>query len=50
MVETSQGSNNSIQIINDKGFNKEEILENINNTLNVLRQFKVSIFKFHSNK
>ena len=31
-IETSQGIKNSIKIINDKGFNKDEILENINNT------------------
>ena len=31
-VEESKGLNNSIKIINDKGFNKEEIIENINNT------------------
>ena len=31
-VEKSQGINNSIKIINDKGFQKDEILENINNT------------------
>ncbi len=31
-VETSQGIKNSIKIINDKGFNKDEIIENINNT------------------
>ena len=28
--ETSEGITNSIKIINDKGFNKEEIIENIN--------------------
>ena len=31
-VEKSQGINNSIKIINDKGFQKDEIIENINNT------------------
>ena len=31
-VEKSKGINNSIKIINDKGFQKDEIIENINNT------------------
>ena len=31
-VERSKGINNSIKIINDKGFQKDEIIENINNT------------------
>ena len=35
-VETSQGINNSIKIINDKGFKKDEIIENINNTFTPL--------------
>ncbi len=30
-VETSQGVNNSIKIINDKGFNEKEVIDNINN-------------------
>ena len=35
-VEKSQGITNSIKIINDKGFQKEEILENLNNTFTPL--------------
>ena len=35
-VETSQGITNSIKIINDKGFQKDEILENINKTFTPL--------------
>ena len=35
-VETSQGITNSIKIINDKGFQKDEILENINQTFTPL--------------
>ena len=31
-VETSQGIKNSIKIINDKGFNKNDIINNINNS------------------
>ena len=31
-IETSKGINNSIKIINDKGFQKDEIIENINKT------------------
>ena len=34
--ETSEGITNSIKIINDKGFNKEEIIENINETFTPL--------------
>ena len=35
-VETSQGITNSIKIINDKGFQKDEIIENINQTFTPL--------------
>ena len=35
-VETSQGINNSIKIINDKGFQKDDIIENINQTFTCL--------------
>ena len=35
-VETSQGINNSLKIINDKGFQKDEIIENINQTFTPL--------------
>ena len=35
-TETSQGISNSIKIINDKGFQKDEILENINKTFTPL--------------
>ena len=32
-LETSKGITNSIKIINDKGFNEEEVIENIKNSL-----------------
>ena len=44
-VETSTGKQNSIKIINDKGFNKEEIIENINNTFLPLAKFDNKDFK-----
>ena len=35
-VETSKGINNSIKIINDRGFQKDDIIENINQTFTCL--------------
>ncbi len=45
VVETSQGITNSIKIINDKGFQKDEILENINKTFTPLLSVKHEEFK-----
>ena len=44
-VETSQKINNSIKIINDKGFQKDEIIENINQTSTPLRSANHEEFK-----
>ena len=44
-VERSLGINNYIKIINDKGFNKEEIIENINNTFTPLVNVDYKEFK-----
>ena len=44
-VETSTGKKNYIKIINDKGFNKDEIIENINNTFLPLANFDNKNFK-----
>ena len=44
-VERSLGINNYIKIINDKGFNKEEIIENINNTFTPLANVDYKEFK-----
>ena len=43
--ETSQGISNSIKIINDKGFQKDEILENINKTFTPLLSVNHKEFK-----
>lgn len=45
VVETSQGITNSIKIINDKGFQKDEILENINKTFTPLFSVNHEEFK-----
>ena len=44
-VETSTGKNNYIKIINDKGFNKDEIVENINKTFVPLAEYNNKEFK-----
>ena len=44
-VETSQGISNSIKIINDKGFQKDEIIENINKTFTPLLNMNHEEFK-----
>ena len=49
-IETSKGINNSIKIINDKGFQKDEIIENINKTFTPLIGDNHEEFKNYKNE